>query len=74
MLAAVAKRTKRTLFDEPYISLASSSNKSKNKKTKKHTVSSSVHSQLWMKMSWNARPLGDHVTMFMYVCVRVLVM
>ena len=34
MLAAVAKRTKRTLFDEPYISLASSSNKSKNKKPK----------------------------------------
>ena len=34
MLAAVAKCTKRTLFDEPYISLASSSNKSKNKKPK----------------------------------------
>ena len=62
MLAAVAKRTKRTLFDELYISLASSSNKSKNKKTKKHTVSSSVHSHLWIKMSSNARPLGDHVT------------
>ena len=34
MLAAVAKRAKRTLFDEPYISLASSSDKSKNKKPK----------------------------------------
>ena len=65
MLAAVVKRTKRTLFDEPYVSFASSSNKSKNKITKKHTVSSSVRSQLWMNMSSNARPLGDHVTMFL---------
>ena len=64
MLAAVAKRAKLTFFDDPYRSLASNSNKSKKKNIKKPTVSASVHSKLWMTMSWNARPLGERDTMF----------
>ena len=64
MLAAVAKRTKLAFFDDPYRSLASNSNKSKKKNIKKPTVSASVHSKLWMTMSWNARPLGERDTMF----------
>ena len=62
MLAAVAKRTKLAFFDDAYRSLASNSNKSKKKNIKKPTVSASVHSKLWMTMSWNARPLGERDT------------
>ena len=65
MLAAVAKRTKLTFFDDPYRSLASNSNKSKKKNIKKPTVSASVHSKLWMTMSWNARPFGERDAMFL---------
>ena len=36
-------------------------------KNKKPTVSASVHSQLWMTMSWNARPLGERVTKFLHI-------
>ena len=66
MLAAVAKRAKLAFFDDPYRSLASNSNKSKKKNIKKPTVSASVHSKLWMTMSWNARPLGERETMFFF--------
>ena len=64
MLAAVAKRAQLTFFDDPYGSLASNSNKSKKKNNKKPTVSASVHSKLWMTISWNARPLGERDTLF----------
>ena len=66
MLAAVAKRAQLTFFDDPYGSLASNSNKSKKKNNKKPTVSASVHSKLWMTISWNARPLGERDTLFFY--------
>ena len=36
MLAAAAKRTKRTLFDDPYRTLVSNSNKSNNNNIKKN--------------------------------------
>ena len=67
MLAAAAKRTKRTLFDDPYRTLVSNSNKSNNNniKIKKPTACASFHEKLWMTMSWNARPLGGRVTLFL---------
>ena len=65
MLAAVAKRAKRTLFDDPYRTLVSNSNKCNHNNIKKPTVFASLHSKLWMTMSSNARPLGGRVTMFL---------
>ena len=66
MLAAVAKRAKLAFFDDLYRCLASNSNKAKKKNIKKPTVSASVHSKLWMTMFWNARPLGERDTMFLF--------
>ena len=59
-------------FDDPYRSLASNSNKSKKENIKKPTVSASVHSKLWMTMSWNARPLGERDTMLYVLSVFLI--
>ena len=67
MLAAAAKRTKRTLFDDPYRTLVSNSNKCNHNNIKKPTVFASLHSKLWMTMSSNARPLGGRVTLFFFL-------
>ena len=72
MLAAVVKRTKRTLFDEPYVSFASSSNKSKNKITKKNTqfLQVCVRNSGWTCLQTHG-PLGTMSPCFWVVVLTI---